>query len=224
VCRVEPEWVDLNPKAELWLDVAVFEKAFLLSEGVSCQDLDADRVQTLQEAEQLYQGDLLEGCYLDWCLNERERLQTMYLAMLDKLMGSCEVGREYEAGLVYGMRILGYDRASERTHRRLMRLQYLAGDRTAALRQYKRCVAALDEELDARPSQRTTALYEQILADRLDSPPATLAEAGVPPEPMSRPLSEALGCLNQIVAVLTDLQREIQHHIEAVELTLKRRR
>ena len=40
--------------------------------------------------------------------------------------------------LAYGARILHCDRARERTHRRLMRLHFLAGDRTAALRQYPR--------------------------------------------------------------------------------------
>src|SRR5205823_7801753 len=113
------------------------EQAFTCTEGVSSRDLDDRQVQLLLGAVQLYQGDLLEGCYLEWCLAERERLQRMYLAMLDKLMGHCEAHREYETGLDYGLRILRCEPASERTHRRMMRLQYLAGDRTAALRQYQ---------------------------------------------------------------------------------------
>ncbi|NIN69138.1 MAG: hypothetical protein GTO63_31510, partial [Anaerolineae bacterium] len=81
------------------------------------------------------------------CLYERERLQNMYLAILDKLVSYSEVQGAYEAGLGYGSRILSYDGARERTHRRLMRLYYLAGDRTAALRQYDSCVEALRREL-----------------------------------------------------------------------------
>ena len=41
----------------------------------------------------VYRGDLLEGCYQDWCLFERERLQNAYLAMLDKLMVRCHGDR-----------------------------------------------------------------------------------------------------------------------------------
>src|SRR5438128_1039451 len=60
--------------------------------------------------EALYRGDLLEGWYSDWCLYERERLQHMYLAMLDKLMEYSESHQEYETGQTYGMRALRYDR------------------------------------------------------------------------------------------------------------------
>jgi len=40
----------------------------------------------LQEAVRLSYADLLEGWYQDWCLYERERLQNIYLLILDKLM------------------------------------------------------------------------------------------------------------------------------------------
>lgn len=94
----------------------------------------------------------------------------MYLVMLDKLMEFCEAQQQYETGLAYGSRILRHDPARERTHRRLMRLHCMSGDRTSALRQYQHCVVALEEELGVRPARPTEALYEQIRADRLDGP------------------------------------------------------
>lgn len=223
VLLVGPEWVQINPAANLWLDVVVFEEAFSLVRGVPGKELDCQRVQTLQSAVDLYRGDLLEGWYELWCLYERERLQHMYLAMLDKLMDYCEAHHEYEAGLVYGTRSLRYDRARERTHRRLMRLYYLAGDRTAALRQYERCVVALDEELGVKPDKRTVALYEQIRADQLDGSPAALAEAG-PKLETTASLPEVLGHLTQLQALLTSVQRQVQHDIEVVELALNSQR
>src|SRR4029079_7650562 len=111
----------------------------------------------------------------------------LYLAMLGKLMGYCEAHHEYETGLTYGACILHYDRAHEQTHRRLMRLNYLAHDRTAALHQYERCVAALDEELDVKPDKRTIALYNQIRADQLDTPTeATQTTTSLLPQVLSR--------------------------------------
>ena len=77
----------------------------------------------------------------------------MYMQMLDKLMSYSQEHHEYEAGEGYGSTILRYDRASERTYRRLMYLQYIAGDRTGALRQYERCVIALAEELGVKPEK-----------------------------------------------------------------------
>ncbi len=172
---VEPEWVQINPWADLWLDVAAFEQAYTIVSGVPGQELDFRQVLVLLNAVGLYRGSLLEGCYQEWCLYERERFQRMYLAMLDKIMGYCEAHREYETGLTCGMLILRYDRAHERTHWRMMRLYYLAGDRTAALRQYEQCRASLDEELGVGPAERTVALCQQIRSDRLyDQVPASM--------------------------------------------------
>lgn len=224
VLLVEPDWVRFNPEADFWLDVAVFEQAFALVRGTPGQELDAEAVQTLQDAVQLYQGDLLEGWYQDWCLYERERLQNTYLAMLDKLMGYYEAHHECEAGLVYGARILRCDRARERTHRRLMRLYYLAGNRTAALRQYERCAATLDEELGVKPAKRTVALYEQIRADQLDGPTPAPAEADTVPDATTPSLPKVLGRLKELQAVLADAQRQVQQDIETVELALSGRR
>jgi len=221
---VEPDWLDLDPRSEIWVDVACLEEAYALVEGVPLHSLEAQRVRTLREAVQLYQGDLLEGWYMEWCLYERQRFQTLFLALLHKLMGYCEVHQEYDTGIAYGLRILGYDRASERAHRRLMRLQYLAGDRTAALRQYERCVAALEEELGARASGRTQMLYHQILADQYDRSPHLSEETRATPEPAIALSSEFLGWLNQLVKALTDLQNQVQQHFPAADLTSKRPR
>lgn len=211
-------WVQINSAPELWLDVAVFEQAFTLVQGVPGQQLNAEQAQALQHAERLYQGDLLEGWYQDWCLSERERLQNMYLAMLDKLMDYCEAQRAYDAGLRYGLRSLHYDRAREHTHRRLMRLHYLAGDRTAALRQYVMCVKALHDEFDAQPRASTVQLYQQIRADRLDEP----LEAHIVDDTAeaSQPLPETMGHLHQLRETLIEIQRQVAQDISAIEKIL----
>src|SRR2546421_2227470 len=222
VLLVEPEWVQLNLEANFWLDVVIFGKAFDLVQKVPEHELDAQRVQVLQDAVQLYQGPLLEGWYQDWCLLEREHLQNMYLTMLDKLMGYCEVYRDYETSLLYGMRIMCYDRARERTHRRLMRLYYLLGDRAEALRQYERCAAALDEELGVNPSKSTLTLYRQIQADQLDDPEPMPAsqETNASLEVSSTPLIDVLGQLKYLEGSLAHLQNQIQRSIQKVELVL----
>src|SRR6266568_8078595 len=222
VLQVEPEWVQLNSQANFWLDVVVFEKAFDLVQKVPGQELDFQRVQALQEAVQLYQGPLLEGWYQDWCLLERERLQSMYLAMLDKLMSYCEVHHDYETGLLYGTRIMCYDRARERTHRRMMRLYYLLGDRAEALRQYERCAAALEEELGVKPSKSTLALYRQIQADQLDEPKSIEALRETDPliKAVTPSLIDVLGHLRCLEESLADLQNQVQQSIQKVELVL----
>lgn len=218
VLMVEHDWVQLNSQSELWLDVARFEAAFTATQGTPGKQLDEAGVRMLKDAVELYKGDLLDGWYQDWCLFERERLQNMYLSMLDKLMSYSEEHREYEAGLSYGSTILRYDRASERTYRQLMQMQYMAGDRTGALRQYERCVSALDEELGVKPERRTKALYEQIRADGLDKATAASGQTAAAPD---APLPEVLGRLKRLELVLAAVQKRVQRDIKAVEESFK---
>jgi DNA-binding SARP family transcriptional activator len=217
---VDPGWIQLNPGAELWLDVAEFEQVFEKVKGVPGTQLGSRRAGSLQSAVDLYQGDLLEGWYQDWCLYERERLQHMYLIMLDKLMSHCESHGKWEAGLAHGALVLRYDRAHERTHRRLMRLHYLAGDRTSALRQYQRCLTALDQELGVKPSRRTAVLYEQLCADKLDEIALAPLESS---DVASLTLLSVLGRLRYFQRLLVVAQTQVEQDIQAVESALNRK-
>jgi len=157
-------------------------------------------------------------------LGERPNQTDMLVALLDKLTVYCEINQEYEAGLAYALLTLRYDRARERTHRRLMRLHYLAGDRSTALRQYERCVAALAEELGVKPDKRTLWLYEQICQDCLDSPapPPTKTKTGVPIEPAVNSLTDVISRLKHLQTILLDVQRQVQQEIETAEIVLNR--
>lgn len=213
----DSDYVRLNPDADLWLDVAVLEQAFDRARGMAGRILDAPRVEALRQAVALYEGDLLEGWFQDWCLYERERLQNMYLAALDKLVDYCEAHREYEDGLAFGAQILRYDQARERTHRRIMRLHYLAGNRTAALRQYTRCVQALRRELAVKPATRTVMLYEQIRAERFPGPAQPAATYAFPPAPSAARPAELLDYLKNLQRALAEVQLQLQHTINTVD-------
>ena len=96
----------------------------------------------------------------DWCICERERIHSMYLSMMDKLLEYCEACQAYERGIDYGIRILNFDHLHERTCQKFMRLHYLAGDRTSALREYAHCSEALMDELGVSPGQQTKLPYQ----------------------------------------------------------------
>lgn len=197
--------IGINPQAHFWLDVADFDQVYTRVEKIPGHTLEQSQADMLRAALQLYKGDLLEGCYEDWCLFERERYQNSYLALLDKLLVYSEAHQEYEAGLSYGSQILHYDRARERTHRTLMRLHYRAGHRTAAIHQYESCVAALAEELAVGPARSTIELYHQICADQIPSAPSA--------SPAPAMLS-ALHQLEQIQSTLTQLQTQVNELVQ----------
>ena len=126
--------------------------------------------------------------------------------MLEQLMAHSAAQERYARAIGYGQSILRHDRARERTHRDLMRLYYLAADRTAAMRQYARCARALADEFGLQPDGRTTALHQQIRADRLDD-----VESSSPSLPPSeRPNGD----------LLLDLRRQldsIQHCLRSIQ-------
>lgn len=221
---VDNEWIQVNPDASYWLDIAVLEDAFLAVQAVPDSHLTAEQKRLLEESAGLYRGDLLEGWYQEWCIFERERYRSMYLAILDKLIGYSEAHGEYEAGLLFGAQVLRFDRAMERAHRRLMRLHYLAGNRTAALRQYELCLQALREELDVEPAQSTQQLYRQICADEHDQIAGTpLPPASPPPTPPATGTSPAIQQLLQLRVTLAALQQQLDQCVKALEQTLTSR-
>ena len=203
---IESDAIGINPRASVWIDVCAFEDA-LRAAPTSVEGYALRRA-----AVELYQGELLEGWYQDWCLFERERLQGIYLSALDTLIDNCETSHDWDAGLEYGFRVLRSDPARERTHRRLMRLHYLAGDRAAALRQYQRCAEALDSELGVPPSRPTLRLLEQISVEHLDADPASVAE---PPPP-----HQLLTNLEDIRAALANLQLRVEREIARLAVVI----
>lgn len=201
---VEHERIGVNAAGDYWLDVDVLEQAYSGTREQLGRTLGAAQAAQIEAAVALYQDDLLEGWYQDWCIYERERLQNLYLALLDKLADYHEHHRCYEAGVNCAMQILRYDRAREQTHYQLMRLYHLAGNRSAAMRQYETCVAALREELDVPPSARTVALYQQI------SQRSTRSFVLIPNPPALTPQpTDTLQHLEQIQLTLTQLQAQV---------------
>lgn len=214
---LESDWIQIDPGAGFWLDVACFEQAYSDAQGRLGKELDKCQRESLEEAVSMYQADLLENWYLDWCLFERERLQNMNLTMLGKLVGYHEAHRQYETAISYASQILRWDQAHERTYRRMMRLHYLAGNRSGALRTYNRCREALGEGLGVLPSRQTTAVFEQIRADHLpdDSTPRPL--------PADRStLHNHLDHLVRLRNTLSEAQQQLDREIKAIRLALRR--
>ena len=216
------DWIHLRPRADLWLDVEALDRAYQEAEEVPGHRLGRDVVERIRSAIALYRGEFIEGLYCEWCLFERERLNHRYVVLLDKMMSYCLAHGECEQGIEYGGRILSEDRARECTHHALMRLYYLAGDRTAALRQYQRCVEALEEELGVAPARPIVELFEQICGDRLpgaDEAAAARETAGFASEP-----AKALRRLLDLKGALSEARRQVQLEILALERDLGRSR
>lgn len=153
--------VGVDPAAGVWIDRVEFERklAPLAKTGAV---LGPDDARSLAEAVELHRADLLEGFYEDWCVEAREYLRVRRLAALEKLMTFHQEREEWERGIFYGEEVLRHEPLDEHVHRELMRCHAKRRNRTAALRQYERCVAVLAKELDVEPMPETVELYRQV--------------------------------------------------------------
>jgi DNA-binding SARP family transcriptional activator len=214
---INNDWIQIKISSRFWLDVEEFEKVFDLVKGRTIHELNLRHLKMLKYAVSLYKGDLLEGCYEDWCIFERERFQTMHLLLLDKLVQYSELYHTYDSGLAYGIEVLRHDPAYERAHRQLMRLYVMSGNRSQALHQYERCVLVLQEELGVEPSERTKQLYDQIRSDCFRPAfPAPTAEGKpiVKTKVRGTPaLSDVLHRLEEVSETLNRLEHRIEHEL-----------
>jgi len=162
-----PDWIRCEPPDNLWWDVAALESAHAILCRRSADSLSTQEAEALEEVVDIYAGQFLDGCDQHWCLIERERLRDYYTAILDALTDHCILTKNFDKGIAFAHRNLREDYAREQTHQRLMSLYALAGDRTAALRQFARCDKALRSEFDVEPSRATMALRDVVRMDRL---------------------------------------------------------
>jgi DNA-binding SARP family transcriptional activator len=151
-------------KADTWLDIDIFDQTVNQVLKAPDEGIGKEQIRALEDAANLYVGDLLESCYDDWCLYDRERFRLLYTHAMHKIMVYHTRCQQYPLALTTGERLLSLDNTQEKVHRQMMWLYWLQGDRSAAIAQYKKCFEILREELGIRPMRDTRFLYEQILS------------------------------------------------------------
>src|SRR5262245_35161669 len=128
--------------------------------------------ETLREAAELYQGELLEGLsvteapFEQWLTTSRERLHDLAFEALARLLRQQTESEEPAVAVATALRLLALDPLQETVHRALMRLYVRAGRRDAALRQYQNCIDTFRRELSGEPEAETRQLYQEILRSR----------------------------------------------------------
>jgi DNA-binding SARP family transcriptional activator len=159
----------LNPDLDVWVDSEVFLQRY--RDGVKAAERGGEpAVEAFLAAEALYAGDFMsDEPYEDWPVARREEARDAYLDLLDRLSRHYAAVGQDDLCIAYCHKLLDIDNVREDIHRRLMRLFAGRGERSRALRQYQRCVAALRAELDVDPLPETTDLYVKILNNSFQS-------------------------------------------------------
>ena len=137
---------------------------------------------SLEQAVALYRDDFLagftvRGCpdFEDWQSSVADELRQSLARGLQRLVAACIAAGELERATAHARRWLQLDPLHEPAHQAIIRLYGWAGQRSAAMRQYRALVRILDRDLAVRPLPETTRLYEDVRADRLGPAPARSA-------------------------------------------------
>lgn len=155
--------VQLNPQAQIWVDVTAFQK-----QAAALQEQPAPPLAALRDALALYQGPFLHGYNLgdsldfeSWALRAREHLERQHLRLLRLLGGAQETAGDYAQAVETYRDILASQPWDEKTHYCAMRALAANGEPGAALAQYRLCRQAL-RELGIEPGSAIDALYQHI--------------------------------------------------------------
>ncbi|HRF49690.1 MAG TPA: BTAD domain-containing putative transcriptional regulator [Anaerolineales bacterium] len=192
---VTPDSIQLNPEADVRLDVAVFLDAIRRAEQHNhrswrtCGACASD----LERALALYRGDFLDHFFLndstpfeEWSALWRERLRARALSALERLAERAEWIGDFGLAGACTTRMIALDPLSETARREQMRHLALNGEWAAAEAQYDQLRRMLSTEFQTEPEAASLALHRRVRARdltglRLHGPAPGLQPFGLGP-------------------------------------------
>jgi DNA-binding SARP family transcriptional activator len=160
------DWIMLDSN-QIQLDVQRFDKALKIADAES-----------LDEAIQLYQGALLEGCnpksdsFDDWLFNYRNNYQELAISAINKRLAMLldtdfSKDSDYEMVIHYANQLIKIDELQEPAYQALMLAYNKLGNHSAALKAYETIKDKLQQQLDISPANGTEKLYKEIIAPHI---------------------------------------------------------
>jgi DNA-binding SARP family transcriptional activator len=147
-------------------EIAVDFKQIFCDAALLDSTLKASR---LEEALEIYRGDLLPGFFIDdarefedWLQSQRTRLRMATARAALTLSDQCEARGDVDAALAWTRRHLELADTDERGVHKLITLQGKAGDRIGAFHAYDAFARHLADEYQIEPSTDMRSLVERM--------------------------------------------------------------
>lgn len=176
--QLENGWLRFAPGPHCWIDVDAFEAHYRAGVSAAQRGDMLPAILALQEADALYQGDLLEEVQEPWVQESRKRLQAKYIDILDRLAEGHAVLSRYQDAVGFCHKALSHDSQRETTYQRMMVYYYYLGDLGGAAEAYRACQDAL-----GKVSRETDELWERLSRHQLPSKGALEAAPAIDPDP-----------------------------------------
>ncbi len=154
--------LQLNPDLPTWHDLDELEDCLAQVHRASGTDQEA-ALDKARRVAQLYRGPYLDGCYMDWALTIRTRLESQVSALLFQLARHCYTARRFSEALEYVHRALEVDPCHQEGHLLAMHCFLTANRPEEAVRQFERAQRILRTELAMEPSIELLEAHQRAL-------------------------------------------------------------
>ena len=113
-----------------------------------------------------------DAAFADWLHGERRECTNLAMRVLDTSAAAAFGTGNYRAAIDLMRECLALEPLREQTHRRIMELYAISGERAMALAQFRSCKELLRHELDVEPAAETRALADRIALNDPAAAPA----------------------------------------------------
>jgi DNA-binding SARP family transcriptional activator len=153
----------INQDIEITRDIDAFKSHWRHAKTFDNEKKHLQALPEYEMAAAMYKGDFMEDeLYERWIETERESLKESYLLILDRISYFYSTNGKPDVAVDLCYQILKKDDCREDIHRRLMKCFFRVGQPQRALKQFEKCVKALNDELEVKPTKKTYELYEMI--------------------------------------------------------------
>jgi DNA-binding SARP family transcriptional activator len=166
--NVNSKTLQWNTEAPFTLDAAEFEEYAYKAEQIREAGDNSQKIATLKNAADLYNGSLLPECYEEWIEQDREHLKQTFSSVLQELVKLLEKKRHFDQAIHYAKKRVDHDPLDEGGWRCLMKLYAHNNNRARAVETYRECVEILQKELNIEPTPGTLQFYERLLTSFKD--------------------------------------------------------
>lgn len=180
--QVSPDGqISFHPGAQCWVDLDAMCSHYDAGVAAAGRGDMFPAILAFQEADALYQGDLLEETKEPWAQPLREQLHQLYTEILERLAEGHAVLARYQDAIGFCHKALAHDRMRESTYQRMMVFYYYLGDMTGAEEAFHACRSTL-ESSGRQVSPETLSLWERLNRREVGPSPGAAAASGLDKE------------------------------------------
>lgn len=144
-----------------WHDVEEFQSAYGQARAMDGAG-DVERaVAAYRRVVQLYRGPFMDGCYMDWALLERTRVEQMAVDSMTRLAQLFQLQAKPRESAEFAEKALELNPESQDLHLLLMRAHIALGRPEQAVKQYEICRKILERDLGIEPSLGLVEAYHR---------------------------------------------------------------